>query len=84
MIFSALAFYDSILTLEDERRFVWARKFSLASCIFLANRVANVMQIIAYALQTGIAVCSALIIAVPCCIYIPAAKVGLILFLRLQ
>ena len=54
---SALATYDWILTLEDERRFVWGRKLSLASCIFLANRMTTITPLLDVSLQSGISVC---------------------------
>ncbi len=35
---TALLFYDYILTLRHEVRFVWGRRFSAATALFLVNR----------------------------------------------
>lgn len=39
LIRTALIFYDHLLTIIDEVRFVWRRQMSLAPWIFIANRV---------------------------------------------
>lgn len=36
--FLGLFFYEYFLTLSREIRFIWWRKWSLASCLFLLNR----------------------------------------------
>ena len=39
-ILVALLAYDSILTSEDEFELIWRRKLSIASAVFLTNRIA--------------------------------------------
>lgn len=39
----ALLFYDYILTFRYEVRFVWGRKFSAATALFLVNRYFIIM-----------------------------------------
>ena len=36
---TALAFYDALLTFEDERRFIWRRKLTIASITFITSRL---------------------------------------------
>ena len=40
LILVALVAYDSILTFEDEVELIWRRKLSIASAVFITNRVA--------------------------------------------
>ena len=40
LILVALLAYDSILTFEDEVELIWRRKLSIASAVFIANRIA--------------------------------------------
>ena len=40
LILVVLAAYDSILTFEDEVGLIWRRKLSIASAVFITNRIA--------------------------------------------
>ena len=40
LILVALLAYDSILTFEDEVELIWRRKLSIASAVFITNRIA--------------------------------------------
>ena len=40
LILVALLAYDFILTFEDEVELIWRRKLSIASAVFITNRIA--------------------------------------------
>ena len=40
LILAALLAYESILTIEDEVNLIWRRKLSIASALFIMNRIA--------------------------------------------
>ena len=40
---AVLFLYDYLMTLEDEIRYVWSRKFTAASVLFMINRYVNLM-----------------------------------------
>ncbi|KAF9226741.1 hypothetical protein BS17DRAFT_501555 [Gyrodon lividus] len=39
----ALALWDYLLTMEDERRLIWPSRWSLVKCLFLLNRYGNIL-----------------------------------------
>ena len=45
----ALFIYDFILTIEDEVELIWRRKLSIASAVFITNRIAASL-IVAYSI----------------------------------
>ena len=46
LILVALLAYDSILTIEDEVELIWRRNLSIASALFITNRVAASLVVV--------------------------------------
>ena len=46
LILVALLAYDSILTFEDEVELIWRRKLSIASAVFITNRIAALLFVV--------------------------------------
>ena len=46
LILVALLAYDSILTFEDEVELIWRRKLSIASAVFITNRIAASLSVV--------------------------------------
>ena len=46
MVIAALLVYDFVLTIVDEVDFIWRQKLSVASAIFITNRVAVLLVVI--------------------------------------
>ena len=46
LILVALLAYDSILTFEDEVELIWRRKLSIASAVFITNRIAASLHLV--------------------------------------
>ena len=42
----ALLAYESILTIEDEVELIWRRKLSIASVVFITNRIAASLYVV--------------------------------------
>ena len=48
LILVALVVYDSILTIEDEVELIWRRKLSIASAVFITNRIGASLFVVNY------------------------------------
>ena len=48
--------YEHLLTLEDERRLVWRAKWTVATWIFISNRVLMMATVITYMVPLSAAV----------------------------
>ena len=50
LILVALLPYDFILTIEDEVELIWRRKLSIASAVFITNRIAALLFVVQHIL----------------------------------
>ena len=51
MFRAALIFHEHLLTMDDEWDMLWSRKLRASSWIFLSNRVAGVIYVLAHILR---------------------------------